>query len=538
MATTRLPVVGIGASAGGLAALKSFFRHFPQDSGLSIVVVVHLSPDHESHLAELLQPHVKMPVQQVLETTPLEPNRVYVIPPNANLDTIDTHLRLTELEKRRQERAPIDHFFRTLARTHEGDAIGVILTGTGSDGTLGLRDIKQAGGLTVVQDPVEAEYDGMPQSAIATGLIDVVAPLSAIPNAIIEFVRTRPQLPRLVDDEELRAEEGRLLQKVFAQLRTRTGRDFSRYKRSTLLRRIQRRMQLRHVEEFANYLELLREESDEVRSLADDLLVTVTNFFRDREVFDVLANSIVPQLFVETEPDNRIRVWSVGCATGEEAYSLAILLLEEATRRDTDCSIQVFASDLHDRSLDRAREGFYPGDIETDVSPERLQRFFEREDGGYRVKKEVREVVLFAPHNLMGDPPFSRIDLVSCRNLLIYLQRDVQQEVIDLFHYALKPDGFLVLGTSESLDNSDLFNCEDKKCCVFRRRNTPTPEPRLPVFPINRPVRFGSLPPSESVNESLTFGALHQQVVEQFAPPSLLASSDDRVVHVSEHAGR
>jgi two-component system, chemotaxis family, CheB/CheR fusion protein len=533
-----LTIVGIGASAGGLAALKTFFEHVPADSGLAYVVVVHLSPKYESHLAELLQPHVHMPVRQVAETVSLEPNQVYVIPPNANLDTIDTHLRVTQLEPRRQERAPIDHFFRTLASTHDGKAIGVILTGSGSDGTLGLREIKERGGLTIVQDPTEAEYDGMPQSAVATGLVDLVLPLAQIPRAIVDFACTKPDVIEPGDEERIEAETNRLLQKVFAQLRARTSRDFSRYKRSTIMRRIQRRMQIRHIEKFDAYLELLRGDADEVCSLGDDLLVTVTNFFRDPQVFEFLQTDIVPKLFEGRAPEESIRVWSVGCATGEEPYSLAILLLEEAGRRDASHRIQIFASDLHEASLEKAREGFYPGDIQTDVSPERLGKFFHKEDGGYRVRKEVRELVVFAPHNIMGDPPFSRVDLLSCRNLMIYLQRDVQRQVIELFHYALRPGGFLLLGASEAAEASDLFQLEDKKSCIYRKCDMPTPEVRLPVFPAPRTQMSENHRRSPPTGEPIAYGLLHQRLLEQYAPPSLLISPDDAIVHVSEHAGR
>ncbi len=533
-----LTIVGIGASAGGLTALKTFFERVPEDSGLAYVIVMHLSPKHESHLAEVLQPHVHMPVRQVTETLSLEPNQVYVIPPNANLDTIDTHLRLTQLEERRQERAPIDHFFRTLAKTHADKAIGVILTGSGSDGTLGLREIKERGGLAIAQDPIEAEYDSMPQSAVATGLVDLVLPLAQIPRAILDFVRTQPDVRLPANEEEIEAETRRLLQKVFAQLRARTSRDFSRYKRATIMRRIQRRMQLQHVEKFDAYLDLLRSDGDEVLCLADDLLITVTNFFRDPQVFETLEQDVVPKLFEGRPPEENIRVWSVGCATGEEAYSLAILLLEAAARRDTSYTIQIFASDLHERSLAKAREGFYPADIEADVSPERLRKYFHKENSGYRVRKEVRELIVFTPHNVMGDPPFSRLDLVSCRNLMIYLQRNVQNQMVELFHYSLRPDGFLILGTSEVLENSDLFQLEDKKGCIYRKRNTASPDIRLPVFPVLRTQLSERRGPDPQTGELIAYGPLHQQLVEQYAPPSVLIGPDDKIVHVSEHAGR
>lgn len=378
----NFPLVGIGASAGGLAALKEFFKHVPTDSGFAFVVVVHLAPDYKSHLAELLQPHVSMPVIQVNQTLSLEPNHVYVIPPNANLETIDTHLRLAKLEEARQARAPIDHFFRTLASTHNGEAIGVVLTGTGSDGTLGMREIKQCGGLTVVQDPNEAEYDGMPQSVIAIGVADMVLPLAKIPQAILKYAEIQPKLPAVKETEDLDTEAMRLVQKIFAQLRARTGRDFTRYKRSTVLRRIQRRMQLKQIENLSSYLDNLREQPEEATVLADDLLITVTSFFRDAEVFNKLAKGVIPELFKGKTADDDIRVWSVGCATGEEAYSLAILLLEESARHDSPPRIQVFASDLHENSLKRARDGFYPGDVEADISAERLRRFFCERDRG------------------------------------------------------------------------------------------------------------------------------------------------------------
>ena len=531
-------IVGIGASAGGLNALREFFDHVPADSGLAYVVVVHLSPDHESHLAEILQPHARIPVQQVTQTVKLEADQVYVIPPNANLDAVDTHLRLTHLEEQRRERAPIDHFLRTLARTHDGHSIGVILTGTGSDGTLGIREIKEKNGLTIVQEPNEAEFDGMPQSALATGIIDLVLPLAKIPAAILRFVYTQPEVP--ASEEEAEDETRRLLQKIFAQLRVRTGRDFSRYKRSTLLRRIGRRMQLAHLQELSSYLELLRKKPEEVRALADEILINVTSFFRDTEVFEILDAQVIPQLFEGKNVEDDIRLWSVGCATGEEAYSLAILLLEEAARRDFTPRLQVFASDLHEHSLGRARGGFYPGDIETDVSPERLRRFFIKEDGGYRIREEVREIVVFAPHNLLNDPPFSKIDLITCRNVLIYLQRDVQQEVIELFHFALRPDGFLTLGTAETVDDGGLFRTLDKKCCVYQKRNTAAPRPRLPIFPVlsHRSSARGPSLADDQISEPPSYGSLHQRMVEMYAPPSLLVSPDDKIVHLSERAGR
>jgi two-component system CheB/CheR fusion protein len=537
-ARTDRNVVGIGASAGGLAALRTFFEHLPEDTGLTFVVVVHLSPEHESHLADLLQPHVRMPVCQVTETVPLEANHVYVIPPNANLNSIDTHLRLSELEESRRERAPIDHFFRTLAKTHDGHAIGVILTGTGSDGALGIKEIKAKNGLTIVQDPNDAEYDGMPQSAIATGQVDLVLPLVSIPAAIVRFSQTQPRFDVATSDGAPVDASLQLLQRIFVQVRVHTGIDFNHYKRSTIIRRITRRMQIRNVEELSAYLAMLGDGREEVRALAEDLLITVTNFFRDGPVFESLARDVLPPLFEGKGPEDEIRAWSVGCATGEEAYSLAILLLEEAARRDEAPRIQVFASDLHAGSIARARDGFYPGEIAADVSADRLARFFHVEDGGYRIRKDVREKVVFTPHNLLGDPPFSRLDLIVCRNVLIYLRREVQRGVAELFHYALRPNGVLVLGTSETIDGTDLFVAEDKRLCLYRKRNVPPQEPRLPVFAFSRTPFVDETVAPLRLADKAAYGSLHQRVVERYGPPSLLLNADDRIVHLSDHAGR
>ncbi len=530
-------MVGIGASAGGLAALKIFISRVPADSGIAWVVVMHLSPTHESHLSELLQPHVGVPVRQVTDTTVLEPNQIYVVPPNANLNAIDTHLRLSELEERAAKRGPVDHFFRTLARTHNGHSVGVILTGTGSDGAQGIREIKAKGGITLVQDPEEAEYDGMPRSAIATGEVDAILPVAEIPGAVLRFIRTEPRVPAEEEESTGDGNHGRLIQKVFALIRARTGRDFSRYKRPTVLRRVARRMQLRHVEELQGYLDLLGADPAEVEALGDDVLITVTSFFRDPEVFEALAREVVPQLFKGKGPEHTVRVWSVGCATGEEAYSLAILLLEEAERHSAPPRIQVFATDLHQQSLARAREAFYAGDLEADVGPERLQRFFQAENRGYRVRKNVREVVLFSQHDLLSDPPFSKLDLVACRNVLIYLQREVQEDVLALFHYSLAAEGIIVVGTSEAVDSTKLFRVEDKEHRIYRRRAVTAAETRIPVSPLTR-TRNPALVEAGNLQRGIVSGALHERMVERYAPPSLLVSPDDTVIHLSEHVGR
>lgn len=531
-------IVGIGASAGGLAALKRLFAKVRKDSHLTYVIVVHLAPDRESHLADLLQPHCRIPVEQVTETTRLKRDHVYVIPPNANLDSIDTHLRLSKLEEERRKRAPIDHFFRTLASTHPLEAVGIVLTGTGSDGALGIKEIKENGGITIAQEPVEAEHDGMPQAAISTGLVDRVLSVDEMAEAVLQFSRTKPRIAVPSDGDAPEPGVEVFLQRLFGLLRARTGRDFSSYKHSTLLRRVHRRMQMRQIEDSTRYLDYLKQHSEEINQLADDLLITVTSFFRDPETFEKLSKQVVPDLFEGKGADQEIRIWSVGCATGEEAYSLAILLLEEAKKREAPPSIQIFASDLHERSLAHAREGLYSGDITIDISPERLERFFTKQDGTYRIRKEVRDLVVFAPHNILSDPPFSKIDLVCCRNLLIYIRSEIQRDVIELFHYALRPRGYLLLGNSETLEASELFFLEDKKTCLFRKRNLSTREPRLPVFPFEK-IRASQRAQAEGrADQPQSYGSIHNQLSSEVSPPSVLVSPDDKIVHLSERAGR
>lgn len=534
--------VGIGASAGGLEALKTFFEHTPADTGMAFVVVVHLSPEHPSHLPELLQTYTQMPVTQVTETIKMEPDHVYVIPPNRNLSAIDTHLRLTELEESRRQRAPIDHFFRTLAQAHGEKAIGIVLSGTGADGSIGLKQIKEEGGLTVVQDPREAQYDSMPQNAIITGLIDLVLPAAEMGGQIRDFLHVQPRLPDEVVQEDLPNTNEGWLQKILAQLHSHTGHDFSAYKRTTIGRRLRRRMQLQQVEELPAYWQLLQQNPAEARLLFRDLLITVTNFFRDAGTFAALETQVIPQLFAGKTREDTVRVWVTGCATGEEAYSLAILLLEQRSQLDDAPEIQIFASDVSSEALAHAREGFYSSAISGDVSPERLERFFHEENGGYRLKKEVREMILFADHNLLNDPPFSKLDLVSCRNLLIYLQREVQDKIMGLFHYALRPGGFLFLGASESLFSAALFRAIDKKRGLYQRQSVTSAQPALPSLPLapwSRPLtKTAENQEVADPSERDSFGALHQEIVERYAPPSLLVNQDFDIVHLSQHAGR
>ncbi|HEX2997183.1 MAG TPA: chemotaxis protein CheB [Anaerolineales bacterium] len=401
-----LTVVGIGASAGGLKALHSFFDALPEETGMAFVVVTHLHPEHESHLAELLQTHTRMPVMQVTEMTRVEANHVYVIPPGHSIMMTDTHLDTREYKEIQDRRTPIDHFFRSMAQSGHPDPVAIILSGGGTDGSVGIKGIKEAGGLIMVQQPADAEYDSMPRAALTTGLVDVVLPASQLAEKLTDYVHHHPQLPH--DPDQLSETENEVLQRILGHVHARTGHDFSQYKRSTVLRRIERRMQLNGFSTLDAYLAHLRGNANEAQAMFNDILIGVTSFFRDREAWQVLQEKVIPTLFRQKQDyqsGEEIRVWSIGCATGEEAYALAILLLEESAKRDIHTKIQVFASDLDERSIAHAREGLYPAAIEADVSPERLENFFIREGEYYRVKRELRNAVLFTSHNVMRDPP-------------------------------------------------------------------------------------------------------------------------------------
>ncbi|HEY6009184.1 MAG TPA: chemotaxis protein CheB, partial [Geobacteraceae bacterium] len=394
-------VVGIGASAGGLQALQTFFDSLSADTGMAYVVITHLHPSYESHLAELLQPHTSMPVTQVQGETPLVRDQVYVMPPNRRMILTDSHLDLEEFEEPRGRRVPIDQFFRSLAAAHR-DSIAVILSGSGTDGSLGVKDIKADGGLLLVQSPDEAEYDGMPRAAISTGLADLVLPAQELAAKLVEYARHEPQLP--FDPDELTEKQHDLLDRILAQVHVRTGNDFTQYKRSTILRRIMRRMQLNGFATLGDYLGFLRQNGGEADAMFNDILIGVTTFFRDPPSWDALAEKVIPLLFKHPAAGEAVRVWSAGCATGEEAYSLAMLLREHASGLDRHYDIQVFASDLAEGALVAAREGLYPAAIEADLSQERLERFFTQESNRYRVKRELRDMVLFTNHNLLRDP--------------------------------------------------------------------------------------------------------------------------------------
>ncbi|MFL6585056.1 MAG: PAS domain S-box protein [Chthoniobacterales bacterium] len=576
-------VIGLGASAGGVAPLQQFFGDMKPDTGLAFVVVMHLSPDYESQLASVIQQKTTMPVTQVHEPVKVLPNNVYVIPPTHQLSFEDGMLGLVPLQHALGRRITIDLFFRTLGQAYGQRSVCVILSGSDSDGVIGLKHVRAQGGLTIVQDPNEAEFDSMPATAISTGMVDWVLPVSQMAAKLVEFVenenamRLPPEVPEsdepdakvddapggeTVSDETRSTEDEEAIVKVLTDVRVQTGQDFSHYKRATVLRRIARRLQVNSLESIPEYLDFIRTHAAEARALLQDLLIGVTHFFRDRDSFAVLESHI-PQLFAGKKKDEELRVWVAGCASGEEAYSIAILLCEHAKRLDVPPRIQIFATDLDDEAIADARDGLYPPVIEADVSPERLREFFARDHGRYRVRKEIREKVLFATHNLLRDAPFSRCDLISCRNLLIYLKGEAQKQVFDIFHFALRSTGLLFLGGAENDDHS-LFSPLDAKHRIYVRRSIPRPSWNLPTVPMRaagvpgrRPSTWRSRPLPALTHDAADgvattaaaavqaghtrrealFGELHLRLLEQYGAPSAVVNDAHEIVHLSESAG-
>ncbi|MGY2339315.1 CheR family methyltransferase [Pseudomonas sp. SDO5532_S415] len=554
--TLPFAVVGIGASAGGLQALKSFFEHMPADSGMAFVVILHLSPDHESIADRIIQDVTQMPVHQVTDTIGIEINTVYVISPAHDLTMNDGYLSVTSSQRPPGSHIAIDLFFRDLADVHKERAFCVVLSGTGSDGAVGLSRIKEQGGITLVQAPEDAEFDGMPRAAIDTQMVDLVLPVVEMPQKLLELWRnsqaiTLPTandpefkaLPPSTERDVALAEQ--LLQDILQQLRVGTGHDFKHYKRATVLRRIERRLQVTAQPDLAAYYQYLQTHPEETKALLGDMLIGVTNFFRDRDAFEALERDVIPNLVTslrETLPyREEIRVWSAGCSTGEEAYSLAILLSDQLTLEANPAKLQIFATDIDDRAIAFGRAGAYPEAIVTDVPPSRMRQYFSRENLHYRVRKEIREKVLFAKHSLLLDPPFSQIDLIVCRNLLIYLDREVQRDIMQMFHFALRPGGYLFLGTSESADGClDLFTPVDKRNRIFRAKSVSSSVRRAPAMPRGGYARTTAAvsPIEATVPRKVSYADIHLRALEKAAPPSIIVDSNANILHMSEGAGR
>ena len=468
------PVVGVGASAGGLAAFEAFFAGMPQDGdpGMAFVLVQHLAPDHKSLLTELIRRYTRMQVFEVEDGMPVQINCTYIIPPNYDMALLGGTLQLLEPAAPRGQRLPIDYFFNTLAQDQHEGAIGVVLSGTGSDGTLGCRSIKGEGGLVLVQSPQTCEFDGMPRSAIAADLADRVLPPSEMAQALIAYSKNK-QINPLRAGASAAPELDNTLKKIYLLLRNQTGHDFSLYKPSTLERRIERRMGVNQIISLELYAKYLQQTPTEVQALFNDLLIGVTSFFRDPEAFAVLEHSVIPKLLAEHSANEPIRVWVAGCSSGEEAYSIAILLQEQMDAHKTSFPVALFATDIDPRAVTAARLGIYPAGIAADLTPERLARFFTQEPGGqtYRIHKSIRDMLVFSEQNIVKDPPLSRLDLLCCRNLLIYFGAELQKKVLPLFHYALKPGGRLFLGSSEGLGEfEDRFDVIDRKAKIYQRK--------------------------------------------------------------------
>lgn len=565
-----LPLVGLGGSAGSIAALRSFFGAMPADSGLAFVVIIHLSSEHESSLAELLGRTTTMKVMQARDGIKVEANHVYVIPPGKHLTAVDGHLKLTDLAREHGKRVAVDLFFRSLADTHGPHAAAIVLSGADGDGAIGIKRVKERGGLTIAQDVNEAEQTGMPRAAVETGMVDWVLPVAEIPARLQEYYRRESRIGVPAEEAPSPATPSRessdreaALRELLAFLRMRTGRDFSCYKRATILRRISRRMQVNGVDEISGYLALLRTNPGEAGALLKDLLISVTNFFRDHEAFDALTARI-PELFAGKSQNDVVRVWVPACATGEEVYSIAMLLTEHARTIEFPPALQVFGCDLDAEAVQAARAAFYPEAITADVSAERLRRFFTAENKGYRVRRELREMVLFAAHDLLKDSPFSRMDLISCRNLLIYLTPEAQNRVMEIFHFSLVGGGLLFLGSSESVDDdSRLFRVLDKKHRLYVTR--PAQHVGLPISrgpgtlarqieantrlshapvlpgPVFAPGAGQSAAARATAGrdaERISWSDVHYRLIERFAPPSLLVNADYDLQHISESAGR
>ncbi len=470
----NFPVVGVGASAGGLAAFEAFFTGMPElvEPGMAFVLVQHLAPDHKSILADILRRCTKMQVFEVEDGMLVQQNCVYIIPPDRDMAFLNGTLQLLEPSAPRGLRLPIDFFFRSLAQDHRSLAIGIILSGTGNDGTQGIRAIKAEGGMVMVQSIESCDFDGMPRSVINTGLADYELAPKEMPAQLLTY--TKHSLGRLAKSSSRPVfNEESAMKKVFVLLRAQTGHDFSLYKPSTIHRRIDRRMAVHQIDGLENYVKYLQQSPTEVETLFRELLIGVTNFFRDPEVFHVLESQVIPKIFADKSPGSVIRVWVSGCSTGEEAYSIAILLLEHMEALKANFTVQLFATGIDSRSIAAARAGVYPASIASDVTPERLARFFTLEADGsvYRIHKTARDLIVFSEQDVLKDPPFSKLDLITCRNLLIYMGLQAQKRLVPLFHYALKPDGFLLLGTSEGVGEFDnLFNVLDRKAKLYRRK--------------------------------------------------------------------
>ncbi|MBN1548164.1 MAG: PAS domain-containing protein [Syntrophaceae bacterium] len=538
--TPLFPIVGIGASAGGLEAIEQFLRHVPENSGAAFVIVQHLDPTHKGIMTELLQRITGMHVFQVRDRMKVEPNAVYLIPPNRDMSILHGVLYLFEPSAARGLRLPIDFFFSSLAEDRWEHSIGVILSGMGSDGTIGCRAIKEKAGLVLVQDPASSKFDSMPRSAINAGIADIVAPVEDLPGKIIDYLGHALVMTK--DALHLEDKDHSSLSKVLVLLRAKTGHDFSMYKNNTLYRRIERRMGVHQISKIASYVRYLQENSQEVELLFKELLIGVTSFFRDEAAWEKLRKEVLPALLTGYPQGGALRAWSAGCSTGEEAYSLAMVFKEAAEKIKSaqNYTLQIFATDLDQDVIDYARQGIYPAGIAADVSSLRLKRFFIKEEKHYRVSKEIREMVTFATQNIIMDPPFTKMNIIICRNLLIYLTPELQKKLLPIFYYSLKPNGVLFLGSAETINNmTDLFAPFDIKSKLFRRR-----ESTLAAEPLAFRASLVPAPPEVPKELTMLKPAINLQsladhlLLQKFSPPAVLVNDKGDILYVSGRTGK
>jgi two-component system CheB/CheR fusion protein len=536
----NLFIAGIGASAGGLEALKLFFDNFPPDSGMAFVIVQHLDPTHKSLLTELIGMHTKMQVAEVTDGLKVKPNCVYIIPPNRDLRILHSTLKITEPTQGRTVRRPIDLFFQSLAQDQKDMAIGIILSGTGTEGTLGLKEIKAEGGISFVQDPKTAQFAGMPQSAITAATPDFILPPEKMPDQLIEYIKKRRNTIGIVPTPTASIENH--LKKIFLIIRNQTGHDFSNYKINTILRRITKRIALNQINTIEDYEAFLQNNPAEIKKLYKDFLIGVTSFFRDKEVFDCVEKKAIPYLMANCLEKQVMRIWVCGCSTGEEAYSLAILFNEALVKTKQFIRVIIFATDIDKDAIDFARNGIYSESAVGDINPERLSNCFVHKENGVQLKKHIREMVVFAHHNVIKDPPFTKMDMISCRNLLIYLNTDLQKKIIPVFDYSLNKDGLLLLGTSESIGEfTNYFSVFDQGIKIFKKKKKITNRLQKGILGLPEIQHNMGLPlaPNTASAKKVNLSGLTEKILlNQYAPPSVIIDKNNEAIYFSGNIGQ
>lgn len=533
------PIIGIGASAGGLEALELFFKNIPGNIGFAYVVIQHLDPNYVGMMPELLQRTTKLKVFQTKDNTPIKPNHIYIIPPNKSMSILNGNLHLFEPVELRGLRLPIDYFFRSLADDLGGKSIGVILSGMGSDGSLGVKAIKEQNGIVLVQDPQNAKFDGMPQSAIKAVTVDILAQADELHDKLMTFLKVSPGVGDYIEAND---KDKSSLEKIVILLRIQTGHDFSLYKNNTMYRRIERRMNVHLIDKIAGYVKFLQENPNELEILFKELLIGVTSFFRDPKVWEKLKESVLPELFNTLPNGYVLRAWVTACSTGEEAYSLAIIFKEvcRKLKNGKNITLQIFATDIDNDAIEKARKGFFSKNIVSDVSQDRIDRFFTKEETGFRINSTIREMVVFAPHDVVKDPPFTKLDLLFCRNLLIYMQPELQIKLMFLFHYSLNIDGIMVLGNAESENSgNNQFLAVDTKLKIYKRTATPVNNELLDFpksFTSNKKQGIENVIASKVTQNIQTLA--EQIILSHFAPPTVLINGEGDILHITGRTGK